>query len=396
MGAYCVSAQEKNKRKICIVLTTRGNYAKMRSVIEAIEESDDLELQIILGGMVILEKYGRILNQPDGKNLHVNRRIHFVLEGENPVIMAKTAGIAITEFATAFEDLQPDAVIVIADRFECLPIAMAASYMNIPVAHVEGGEVSGSIDESIRHAITKLAHVHFPASKEAANRIERMGEEKDTIFAVGGTSMDVINRLDLSNLNPVRQYQKDYGMGRLIDLVPGDYLIVIQHPVTTEYEENLINIRETIKALEELRLPTVWILPNMDAGSDGINKGIRQFRENQNPDYIHFFKSLPIELFAPLLANAAVMVGNSSSGIRESAFLGTPTVNIGSRQHGRERGHNVMDVGYNAEEIVAAVKKQKEHGRYTPDHLYGDGNAAEKIVDILRKTDFRIQKTITY
>lgn len=384
------------KRKICVVITTRGNYAKMKSVIAKIRQSPDLELQVILGGMVILEKYGRILNSIDGKDLPVNRKINFVIEGESLVTMSKSAGLAVTEFATAFEDLAPDVVIVIADRFECLPIAMAASYMNIPVAHIEGGEVSGSIDESIRHAITKLAHIHFPASRDAARRIERMGEDPASIFPVGGTSMDVIRQLDLDDLEPVRRYQHDYGIGAMIDLVPGRYLTVIQHPVTTEYESNLENVRETIAALEELRLPTVWILPNMDAGSDGINKGIRMFREARHPDYIHFFKSLPIELFAPLLKNAACILGNSSSGIRESAFLGTPSVNIGSRQHGRERGQNAVDVEYSQTQIVEAVRRQLAHGRYEADHLYGDGYAADKIVEVLRTAQFTIQKTIAY
>lgn len=384
------------KRKVCVVITTRGNYAKMKSVIAAIQEASDLELQLVLGGMVVLEKYGRILNTLEGQKLPVARTIHFVIEGESLVTMAKSAGLAVTEFATAFEDLKPDVVLVIADRFECLPIAMAAAYMNIAVAHVEGGEVSGSIDESIRHAISKLAHLHFTASNEAAKRIERMGEDPATIIPVGGTSMDVIRQLDLDDLEPVRRYMRDYGMGPLIDLIPDQYLVLIQHPVTTEYEDNLTHIRETIAALEELSMPTVWVLPNMDAGSDGINKGIRMYRENERPGHIHFFKSLPIELFAPLLKNAACMLGNSSSGIREAAFLGTPSVNIGSRQHGRDRGENVIDVDYERGEIVAAVRMHLKHGRYAPDHRYGDGNAASRIVEVLRTHKFLIQKTIAY
>ena len=391
-----MGATRLNKRKICVVLTTRGNYAKMKSVIRGIQDDPALELQILLGGMVVLEKYGRILNTPEGQCLPVMRTINFVIEGESLSTMSKSAGLAMIEFSTAFDDLKPDVVVVIADRFECLPIAMAAAYMNIPVAHVEGGEVSGSIDESIRHAITKLSHMHFPASREAAQRIERMGEDPATIFPVGGTSMDAIRELNLDDLEPVRKYQRDFGMGPMIDLIPGKYLALIQHPVTTEYEENMIHIRETIDALEALSMPTVWILPNMDAGSDGINKAIRQFRESRQPHYIHFFKSLPIECYASLLKNAACLLGNSSSGIRESAFLGTPSVNIGSRQHGRERGHNVIDVGYDHQEIVAAVKQQLQHGPYAPDHVYGDGYAAQKIVEILRGIQFKVQKTITY
>lgn len=385
-----------NKRRICVVLTTRGNYAKMKSVIGAIESHPNLELQLILGGMVLLQKYGRVIDEFGGSNLKVDRRIHFVVEGGTPETMTKSAGIAVSEFATAFQDLKPDIVIVIADRFECLPIAMAAAYMNITVAHVEGGEVSGSIDESIRHAITKLSHIHFPASREAAERICRMGEDAASIHMVGGTSMDIIRRENLDDLNPVIDCQNNYGVGAILDLKPREYLVLIQHPVTTEYDKNQFHIEETIAALDKLHMPTVWIMPNMDAGADGINKGIRRFRETMRPDYIHFFKSLPIELYAPLMKHAACIMGNSSSGIRESAFLGTPGVNIGTRQLGRERGHNVIDVANDRVAIVEAVRYQIAQVRYEPDYRYGDGFAAEKIVNVLKDCPLNIQKQIAY
>ncbi len=385
-----------SKRRVCVVLTTRGNYAKMKSVIEAIEADDELELQLILGGMVVLEKYGRIAAMLESQGRKPARTINFVVEGENLATMAKSSGLAMIEFSTAFEELKPDVVIVIADRFECLPIAMCAAYMNIAVAHVEGGEVTGSIDESIRHAITKLSHLHFPASQEAAKRIERMGEDPANIHVVGASSMDILRRLDLTDLAPVREYQKDYGAGPMIDLQPKRYLTVIQHPVTTEYDENLLHVRETIAALNELSMPTVWIMPNMDAGSDGINKAIRKYRESPESRHTHFFKSLPIECYGPLLKNAACILGNSSSGIREAAYLGTPSVNIGTRQNGRQRGRNVMDVGYVAREIVAAVRRQLEIQEYPPDNLYGDGYAAEKIIRALKTASLNVQKMITY
>ena len=384
------------KRKVCVVLTTRGNYAKMKSVIEGIEADQGLELQLILGGMVVLEKYGRIAAMLDRQGRKPARTINFVVEGENLVTMAKSSGLAMIEFSTVFEDLKPDVVIVIADRFECLPIAMCAAYMNIAVAHVEGGEVTGSIDESIRHAITKLSHLHFPASQEAATRIERMGEVPTSIHVVGASSMDILRRIDLNDLDTVREYQRDYGSGPAIDLVPKQYLTVIQHPVTTEYNENLLHVKETISALNELNMPTVWIMPNMDAGSDGINKAIRKYRESADSRQTHFFKSLPIECYGPLLKNAACILGNSSSGIREAAYLGTPSVNIGTRQNGRQRAQNVLDVGYVASEIVAAVRSQLGVGEYAPDNLYGDGYAAEKIVHVLKTATLQVQKMISY
>jgi UDP-hydrolysing UDP-N-acetyl-D-glucosamine 2-epimerase len=384
-----------SKRKVCVIITTRGNYAKMKSVIRHVQEAEDLELQLIVGGGAILPKYGNIMASPEAKDLRVDRVIHFLVEGENPVAMAKSAGLAVTEFSTAFENLRPDVVLVIADRFECLAIAMAASYMNVPLAHVEGGEVSGSIDESVRHAISKLSHLHFPATQEAAERLVRMGEDPATVFPVGCTSLDVIAALDLGDLQGVTASQETGGVGARVDLSK-PYLVVIQHPVTTEYESNLAHVQETIEAVEALAMPTVWVWPNMDAGSDGISKGLRVYRETRRPERVHFFKSLTIEHYAPLLRNASCILGNSSSGIRESAFLGTPCVNIGSRQAGRERAHNVVDVGYDRQEIAAAVRRQLAHGRFPADHVYGDGKAGGRIVEILRTFRFNLQKQIAY
>ena len=383
-------------KKVCIPLTTRGNYAKMKSLIAAINKDEQLELQLLLGGMVVLEKYGRIFEVLEEQGYTPERTINFVIEGENLATMAKSSGLAMIEFASAFEQLKPDIVVVIADRFECLPIAMAAAYMNIPVAHVEGGEVTGSIDESIRHAITKLAHMHFAASDDAAKRIVKLGEDEATVFKVGASSLDELMSLNLDDLGPVISYQKDYGVGPIIDLEPQGFITVIQHPVTTEYDSNLRNIEETIAAVSLLNLPTVWVMPNMDAGADGANKAIRRFRDSEASCKTHFFKSLPIELFGPTLKNSICIIGNSSSGIRESAFLGTPCVNIGTRQTGRERGHNVIDVDYDRHQIVTAVKRHLECGRYEPDFIYGDGQASLKMLHALKKSEIRLQKKITY
>jgi UDP-hydrolysing UDP-N-acetyl-D-glucosamine 2-epimerase len=222
-----------------------------------------------------------------------------------------------------------------------------------------------------------------------------MGENPATVFPVGCTSLDVIAALDLTDLRGVTASQDTGGVGPHVDLSK-PYLVVIQHPVTTEYESNLAHVQETIEAVETLRMPTVWVWPNMDAGSDGISKGLRVYRETRRPERVHFFKSLIIEHYAPLLRNAACILGNSSSGIRESAFLGTPCVNIGSRQAGRERARNVIDVGYDQREIAEAVRRQLAHGRYEPDHVYGDGKAGAKVVEVLRTFRFNLQKQIAY
>lgn len=383
------------KRNVCVTLTSRGNYGKMRSVIEKILETEELELQLIVGGGALLQKYGDISRALTADGITIDRRVYFLVEGGTPLTMAKSTGMVIGEFSTAFDDLKPDMVMVVGDRFESLGIAIAAAYMNIPLVHLEGGEVSGSIDESIRHAVTKLAHLHFPATHDAAKRIEKMGEDPKTIFPVGATSLDMISRLNLENLDGLVEIQKKEGLGPVINL-KDPYLVLIQHPVTTEYENNLNDINETIRAVEALEMNCIWIWSNMDAGSDFISQGIQSFIEQKNPQYIHFFKGLAIEYYAPLLKNAACLVGNSSSGIRESAFLGVPTVNIGRRQEGRVRGKNVVDVPHDHVSIERAVRDQVKHGPYPPDPIYGEGNAGKRIVEILKHFHFKIQKCITY
>ncbi len=383
-------------KRICIVLTSRGNYGKMKSIVKAIQGSPTLELSVIVGGSLLLDKYGRIMDSELIDQLDVDCRVHFVVEGENLLTMAKSAGLALLEFASAFDNLRPDLVMVIADRYECLPIAMAAAYMNIPVAHVEGGEVSGSIDESIRHAITKLAHIHFPASEDAKERIVRMGEPESSVFCVGSTSLDSLRVMDLTDLEPVRLFQQSHGVGKIVNLEPGKYLVVIQHPVTTEYERSDNDAKQTIEAVERLSLPTVWIWPNMDAGSDGVSRAIRRYREEYGPKHVHFHKSLAIETFGPLLNNAGCILGNSSSGIREAEFLGTPSVNVGTRQSGRARGTNVLDVDNDSGQIKQAVCTQMSHGKYSTEFLYGDGNATTKILNVLETYKISQQKRISY
>ncbi|WP_457570650.1 UDP-N-acetylglucosamine 2-epimerase [Desulfovulcanus sp.] len=378
------------KRNICIVLTYRGNYGKMKSTMRAIQANNSLELQLVVGGGMLLEKYGSPIRYLEHDGFKPSKTFQFLLEGETPLTMAKSTGIAIVELASIFQNLKPDIVFAIADRFEAIAVATAASYMNIPVAHLEGGEVSGSIDDAVRHAITKLSHYHFVATSKSAENVIQMGEDKNRVFVVGSPTLDLIRDISLDlDFDPFERYA---GVGPIFDIQPGRYLMVAQHPVTTEYGQARYQVEQTLKAVEELGLPALWLWPNMDAGADGISKGIRVFRELHNPSKIHFFKNFTFEDYAKLLANCAALVGNSSSGIRESAYLGVPVVNIGTRQNYRERGHNVIDVGYNKEEIKEAIKKQIQHGPYDPDYLYGDGKAGERIVQVLTTCPLSIQK----
>jgi len=264
--------------------------------------------------------------------------------------------------------------------------------MNIPVAHTQGGEITGSIDESVRHAITKLAHLHFPATRKAGERLIRMGENPDTVHVTGCPALDLINGADLSLTGIDERYG---GVGAPVDWEK-PYLLVMQHPVTTEYRESLRQINQTIAAVHKTQLQAVWLWPNVDAGSDAISKGLRMYREDQTPKNVHFYRNFAVEDFLRILANSACAVGNSSSFIREGSLLGVPSVNIGTRQEGRERGKNVIDVDYDRDDIYAAIMLQLLNGEYPKNPLYGDGNAGEKIAGILVTADFKLQKKLFY
>jgi UDP-hydrolysing UDP-N-acetyl-D-glucosamine 2-epimerase len=259
-----------------------------------------------------------------------------------------------------------------------------------------GGEISGTIDESIRHAVTKLAHVHFPANQAAADRIIRMGEPPDTVHVVGCPRIDLVAEIArVSDGIPHAEWLEREGVGAHID-VNHPFLLVNQHPVTTEYGHGKAQIWETLMALEELRMPAIMLWPNVDAGSEDIATGMRTFREKRDPKYIRFYKNFPIETYIRLMASCACVVGNSSAPIREGAFLGVPAVNIGTRQMGRDRGPNVIDAGYSRREIVDAIRHQLATGRYPRDPLYGDGSAGSRIADLLARVPLSVQKRLAF
>ena len=367
------------KKKICVVVASRANYGRIKSVLREIKNHDNLELQLIVAASALLHRFGNVIEGIRNDGFEISRTAYLIVEGENPTTMAKSTGLAIIELATLFEDLKPDIVLTIADRFENMATAIASSYMNIHLAHTQGGEQTGSIDESVRHAITKLAHLHFPATDKSRDILIQMGEDPSTIFMVGCPSIDIIANIDFTLGDLFIRYG---GVGHGIN--PAEpYLVVLQHPVTTEYGSGLHQIRETLDAINQIGIQTIWFWPNVDAGSDDISKGLRIFREQNPKRRIHFYRNFSPEDYARLINNCACLIGNSSSAIREGSFLGVPAVNIGTRQNRRERGPNIIDVWYDAREIVKAIKKQLDHGQYKRSLLYGDGKSGERIVKIL-------------
>lgn len=384
-----------SRRKVCVVVTARPSYSRIKSALAAMLAHDGIELQLVVAASALLDRYGNVATVIEADGFPIAARVYMVLEGENPASMAKTTGLGLMELATVFDNLRPDLVVTIADRYETLATAVAASYMNIPVAHIQGGEVTGSIDEKVRHAVTKLADLHFVATKKAAERVIRMGESPEAVFVPGCPSVDLAAEvLDNPSL-PDDLFAKYGGVGPSLRLERG-YLVVLQHPVTTEHAMARRQVTETLHAIREIEMPTLWFWPNVDAGSDGTSSGIRAFRENERPTNIHFFKNmLPLD-FLRLLYNSRCLVGNSSVGIRECSFLGVPVVDIGSRQGGREHALNVIEVGYQRDEIRAAIERQLEHGRYQTDTLYGDGRAGVRIADKLASVPLAIEKKLTY
>ncbi|MCI0566098.1 UDP-N-acetylglucosamine 2-epimerase [bacterium] len=379
-----------NKRKICFVITSEIHYARNRLVLKELKKRPDIELQIVVGAGALLDFYGDVLPLLERDGFPCHAKIVMTLAGGSPIAMAKTAGVGIMEFATAFDNLRPDIVMLRADRYEMLAAAIAASYMNITVAHIEGGDVSGTIDEHVRHAITKLAHIHFATNEPAKERIIRMGENPDYVWNFGSPEIEMLSR---GELRFDRKRINEIGVGKNIDL-NGPYLIVMHHPVTTEVGRNRKHVEEALHAVHELGIPAVWFWPNPDAGTDETSEGIRAFRERENPKNIRFIKYLSPDDFLGLLHGAACLVGNSSAGIKECSFLGIPVVNIGTRQEGRMRGKNVIDVPYEKEAIKKAILKQRSisGGRYAPDHAYYQKGTSANIAEKLATVPLYMQK----
>jgi len=383
-------------RKVCIVVGSRANYSSIKSVMSEVQANPDLKLQLVVGASALLDRFGSVVDVIESDGFEPDAKITMIVEGETPGTMAKSTGLGLLELPTVFGMLKPDVVVSVGDRFETMATAVAAAYMNIPLAHTMGGEISGTIDESIRHAVTKLSHLHFPANQQAATRIIRMGEDPTMVHVVGCPRIDLVADIVQADghLESPDWLERE-GVGAHITL-DKPFLLVSQHPVTTEYGQGEPQIVETLMALHELQMPTIMLWPNADAGSEDLSRGMRKFRETHKPEYIRFYKNFPIDTYVRLMLNCACAIGNSSAPLREGAYVGVPTVNIGTRQQGRDRADNVMDVDYDRSAIVVAVRKQLAHGRYPSNHLYGDGGAGARIATILVESPLRVQKRLSY
>ena len=383
-----------SKRKVCVVVGSRANYSSIKAVMRAVDAHPDLQLKLVAGASALLDRYGSVVEIMEIDGFEPVAKVYMLVEGETPVTMAKSTGLGLLELPTVFDTLQPDVVLTVGDRFETMATTLAAAYMNIPLAHTMGGEVSGNVDDNIRHAVTKFANIHFPACEDARERIIRLGESPSAVHNVGCPRMDLVAELlDSNHSVDAKLFAEGVGASFSTD---DDFLIVSQHPVTDEYGEGEAQISETLYAVLDTGLPALVLWPNSDAGSEDVARGIRKFRERHPNAPYHYVKNLPPEIYLPLMAKTRCMVGNSSSGIREGAFIGTPAVNVGSRQTSRQRGRNVVDTGYDRRTIADAINERMKLGRLPSEPIYGDGRAGPRIAHLLATEPLTIAKAMTY
>ena len=378
------------KRSVIVTTGTRADYGILRPILDEIKNSKKLDLKLIVTGSHFLKEYGMTVNQIKKDGYQITAKIPIMPKTDSKFELTKILGECIVEFSKIFEKLKPDINIIFGDRDEMLASAIAAYHMNIPNAHIHGGDKSGGLDEYTRHAITKLSNIHFAATKKSANRILRMGEKSQNIFHTGSPSID---ELVSNKITKINELKKKYG-----DEIINNKILLVQHSVTTEIDDVKNQINETLNAIIKLQKKTIIIGANIDSGNQIIHKKIKQIIGKYN--FIHFYPTLPRNDFLGLLQNCRVLVGNSSSGIIEASFFKKPVVNIGIRQNFREKGPNVIDVKqFTEKSICNAIEKALKSKKLKQSSIYGKGNAAKKIIKHLEEIKLNtklLQKQITY
>ena len=380
------------KQKISITTGTRSEYGILRELIKEISKSKKLELYLLVTGTHLSKKFGYTINEIKKDKIPIHAKIKMIPSGNTPYDMSVSLGKGIVGFSKILKKIKPDLNVVLGDRDEALASALAASHMNIPNAHIHGGEISQGIDEYNRHAITKISNIHFAATKKSKERIIKMGENRRNVILTGSPSIDEIK---MSKISSKHELEKKY----LVDLDKPLFLL-IQHPVTTEFEKSELQIKMTLDALSKLKNQTIAILPNSDAGNEQIINQLRIFSKKCN--FLKVFPNLPRNDYLGFLRHCSALIGNSSSGLIEGSYLHTPVINIGIRQLGREKDVNVIDVPiFSKSLILNALKKslKKKNKKIKNSSIYGTGNASKKIVQYLETILINpqmIQKKLVY
>jgi GDP/UDP-N,N'-diacetylbacillosamine 2-epimerase (hydrolysing) len=366
-------------KKICSITGTRAEYGIMTPVFRRIAESQYLTLDLIVSGMHLLPEFKSSLARIREDNLGKHYLASMILGEDSGQAMAQSLGLAIFSFSSIIRGIEPDIILLQGDRGEMLAGAIAAAHMNIPIVHMSGGDYSGTIDDSIRNAISKFSHIHLTTCRQSTERLLKMGEHSSRIFEVGEPGLDVIK--NMAFIPPEE-------LSRELDLdITKPIILAAQHPVTTEADQAGWQMEQTIEALKELDMQTVFTYPNSDAGGREMVRILESYCSNK---FLRIVPNLGSERYLSLMKMASVMVGNSSSGILEAPSFKLPTVNIGTRQHGRVTANNVIHVSYSKDAIVSAVKFALQNQGFRRElancvNPYGDGCAVERTVDILRR-----------
>jgi len=366
------------KRKILYISGTRADYGLIRNCLSKINKNPDLNLEIVVCGMHLMEEFGCSINEikEDGFKINI---IDAVFENDDKFSMSKFIGEFIISLTEKIKNINPDLILLLGDRAEMLGGAIVGAYLNIPIAHLHGGEISSTVDEYSRHAITKLSNIHLAASELSKKRIILMGEDPNNVFFVGAPGLDELLE---ENFIPREVLADKYDLDLSKPLV-----IAVQHPVSLEADKSKEQILETLKAINNLKYQTIMIYPNADAGGRAMIETIIEYKDNNNMDFLKTFKNIEHSEFLSLMNIADVMIGNSSSGIFEALYFNLPVINVGSRQEGREHGENVVNVDYSFFEIEKSVNKVMsdnfKNKLTNSKKPYGDGNASENIVEIL-------------
>ena len=364
------------KRHICYVSGTRADFGLMRSTLARIQASPDMALSVVATGMHLDPLYGHTVDEIAKAGFELAATVEVPPDPPSGATMARHIGIITTGLVDVFERIRPDLVLLLGDRGEMLAAAIAAIHLNLPIVHIAGGDRSGTVDEPVRHAISKLAHFHLTSTEASRERLVRMGEHPDRVLILGTPSLDDIVDADVASREAV---------ARELGLAPDrPFALMVFHPVLQDAENAGRESAAILAALEQAKLQTVALMPNSDAGSEAIRQALEDASAR---DGFVLRTHLPRETYLSVLAHADLMIGNSSSGIVEAASFGTPVVNVGPRQQLRERNANVSDVGCDAAEIGTAIERALAHGRLAPGNVYGDGRSGERICRFLETVE---------
>jgi UDP-hydrolysing UDP-N-acetyl-D-glucosamine 2-epimerase len=367
------------KRRIGVVTVARSDYGIYLPILRKIRQDPDLELVLIAGGMHLSPEFGLTLNILEADGFRPAAKVEMLLSSDSPEGLAKSIGLGVIGFSQTFAQLKPDLLLLLGDRFEMMAAAVAALPFNVPMAHIHGGEsTEGLIDEAIRHSITKMSHLHFASTEAHAARIRQMGEEPWRVTVSGAPGLDNLQNATFLDANTLEQ-QHGFDLSH-------QPLLVTYHPVTLDYANTEYQMTEFLAALKASGLPVIFTFPNADTSGRKIIEMIKLFVKETPSARVS--ANLGTDVYFSLMAHAAAMVGNSSSGIVEAASFKLPVVNIGERQRGRFYAGNVIDSGYPRAEILAAIRRatSQDFRRTLLDLVnpYGDGHAAERIVSRLK------------